>query len=225
MCSIYMKVSFNPKYWLIILICLSFVVICIVNRKPFLSNLFTSKDITDNISVVTLESLNTISGYQSCGDSIGSFNGVTASYNSGGINSCGDRNWSVDNTYSYGFRWQCVEFVRRYYYEALGHKMPNRWGNACNYFRQDISSGSMNMERGLVQYHNGSVRPIVNDLLVFQDMAGGLGHVSIVIAVTDSTVSTIAQNIGRECMSVLSLDGDQVRGGCSGLLRLPITLR
>ena len=103
--------------------------------------------------------------------------------------------------------------------------MPNRWGNACNYFREDISSGSMNMERGLVQYHNGSVRPIVNDLLVFQDMAGGLGHVSIVTAVTDSTVSTIAQNIGRECMSVLSLDGDQVRGGCSGLLRLPITLR
>ena len=43
-------------------------------------------------------------------------------------------------------------------------------------------------ERDLVQYHNGSIMPQVNDLLVFQSMAGGLGHVSIVTNVTDSTV-------------------------------------
>jgi len=154
-----------------------------------------------------------------CGDSLGSFNGVPAYYNSGGINSCGNRHWSSDGAYSYGFKWQCVEFIRRYYYSALNHKMPNRWGNASNYFIEDIPSGSMNTERGLVQYHNGSIMPQVNDLLVFQNMAGGLGHVSIVTNVTDSTVSTIAQNIGVGCINSLSLDGNTISGGCAGFLR------
>ena len=97
--------------------------------------------------------------------------------------------------------------------------MPSRWGNASNYFIEDIPSGSMNTERGLVQYHNGSIIPQVNDLLVFQNMAGGLGHVSIVTNVTDSTVSTIAQNIGRGCINFLSLDVNTISGGCAGFLR------
>ena len=61
--------------------------------------------------------------------------------------------------------------------------------------------------------------PQVNDLLVFQEMAGGLGHVSIVTNVTDSTVSTIAQNIGGGCINSLSLDGNTISGGCVGFLR------
>jgi hypothetical protein len=154
-----------------------------------------------------------------CGDSLGSFNGVTAYYNSGGINSCGNRHWSSDGAYSFGFKWQCVEFIRRYYYEALNYKMPNRWGNASDYFIENIPSGSMNTERGLVQYHNGNIMPQINDLLIFQNMAGGLGHVSIVTNVTDSRISTIAQNIGMRCENSLSLDGNQIGGGCSGFLR------
>ena len=174
---------------------------------------------TDTKGIVTdLASLS----IKNCGDSLGSFNGVTAYYNSGGINSCGNRHWSSDGAYSFGFKWQCVEFIRRYYYEALNHKIPNRWGNASDYFIENIPSGSMNTERDLVQYHNGNMRPQVNDLLVFQYMAGGLGHVSIVTNVTDSTVSTIAQNIGKDCANILSLDENKIGGGCSGFLRLPI---
>ena len=174
---------------------------------------------TDTKSIVTDPAASSITN---CGDSLGSFNGVTAYYNSGGINSCGNRHWSSDGAYSYGFKWQCVEFIRRYYYSALNHKMPNRWGNASNYFIEDIPSGSMNIERGLVQYHNGSIMPQVNDLLVFQNMAGGLGHVSIVTNVTDSKISTIAQNIGKDCANMRCLDGNQIEGGCSGFLRLLI---
>ena len=120
----------------------------------------------------------------------------------------------------YGKKWQCVEYVRRYYKDALNHEMPEYWGDATDYFRVNIPNGSMNTERDLVQYQNGSIRPKVNDLLVFQNMAGGLGHVSIVTNVTDSTVSTIAQNIGRDCIDVLSLDVNRIGGGCSGFLRL-----
>ena len=98
--------------------------------------------------------------------------------------------------------------------------MPEYWGHATDYFRANIPSGSMNTERDLVQYHNGNIKPQINDLLVFQDMAGGLGHVSIVTNVTDSTVSTIAQNIGKDCINIRSLDGNQIGGGCSGFLRL-----
>ena len=154
-----------------------------------------------------------------CGDSLGSFNGVTAYYNSGGINSCGNRHWSSDRTYSYGFKWQCVEYVRRYYYDYLNHKMAETYGDAARYFKVNIPSGSINTERGLVQYHNGSIMPQVNDLLIFQNMADGLGHVSIVTNVTDSTVSTIAQNIGGGCINFLSLDKNIISGGCAGFLR------
>ena len=48
-----------------------------------------------------------------CGDSLGSFNGVTSFYNKG-FNSCVEGRHLASDGYSYGFRWQCVEFVRRY---------------------------------------------------------------------------------------------------------------
>ena len=99
-----------------------------------------------------------------CGEEIGAFNNVSAYYNDG-YHSCSDRNWSEDGSYSYGMKWQCVEFVRRYYYEALNHKMPNRWGNAADYFRYNIPSGEMNTERNLTQYYNGDMKPKVNDIL------------------------------------------------------------
>ena len=53
-------------------------------------------------------------------------------------------------------------------------------------------------------------------------MAGGLGHVSIVTNVTDSTVLMIAQNVGLDCIEILSLDKNRIGGGCSGFLRLLI---
>ena len=55
-----------------------------------------------------------ISSEVKCGDSIGSHNGIAAYYNDG-FNSCGSgRHMSADG-YSYGFKWQCVEYIRRYY--------------------------------------------------------------------------------------------------------------
>ena len=186
-------------------------------------DLLNSGSETENVersySKLSLNSSNNIFGKKYCGDSLGSFNGIIAYYNSGGINSCdGSRHYSKDN-YSYGLKWQCVEYVRRYYKDYFSHEM-NRYGNASDYFRSNIPSGSINPERNLLQYHNGDKKPKKHDLIVFQEMAGGLGHVSIVTNVTDTTVLTIAQNVGMDCTDVLPLNENKIGGGCAGFLRI-----
>lgn len=205
---------------LVILICLSlFTIYFITQKKFFFKSVMVPEYITNDIYEEPLEDTNIRLEIKNCGDSLGSFNGIIVFYNDG-FSTCDNsgRHKNPDG-YVYGKKWQCVEYVRRYYKDALNHEMPEYWGHATDYFRINIPNGSMNTERDLVQYFNGSTMPKVNDLLVFQNMAGGLGHVSIVTNVTDSTISTIAQNIGRNCIDVLSLDGNQIGGGCVGFLR------
>jgi len=212
-----MQFSFKNKVLLVILICSLLVTFYFVIQKKILSiSTITSKDITINIFEEPIENSNIMLDIKDCGDSIGSLNGITVYLNSGGIMSCdGERNLS-ENGYSYGIKWQCVEFVRRYYYNYLNHEIPNRYGHASDYFRSAIPTGSMNSERNLLQYHNGDIRPQKNDILVW---AGTYGHVAIVINVTDTTVSTIAQNVGENCIEVLSLNDNTISGGCVGFLR------
>ena len=215
-----MKFLFRNKFLLIVVICLSlFAIYFIAQKKYFFKSVVFYENIINNIYEEPVEDTNIRLDIKNCGDSLGSFNGITVFYNDG-FSTCDNsgRHKSPDG-YVYGKKWQCVEYVRRYYKDALNHEMPEYWGHATDYFRVNIPNGSMNTERDLVQYQNGSIRPKVYDLLVFQNMAGGLGHVSIVTNVTDSTISTIAQNIGRNCIDVLSLDGNQIGGGCVGFLR------
>ena len=218
-----MNSVFRNNLFLVALISLILFTGFFMFQKDFFSNsVIVSENISNNIYEENLENLNFILDIKNCGDSLGSFNGITAFYNDG-FSTCDNsgRHQNQDG-YVYGKKWQCVEYVRRYYKDALNHEMPEYWGHATDYFRVNIPSGSINTERDLIQYQNGSIRPKVNDLLVFQNMAGGLGHVSIVTNVTDSTVSTIAQNIGKNCIDVLSLDRNEIGGGCSGFLRLVI---
>jgi len=152
-----------------------------------------------------------------CGDPLGSFNGVTAYYNDG-FNSCEkDRHMSSD-MYSYGMKWQCVEYVRRYYKDVFNHEM-NQWGNANDYFRNSLDNGSYNTERGLVQYDNGMRKPKVHDIIVW---AGKYGHIAIVTAVDDNYVYIIAQNVGKQCKDRLKLEGNMISPGSNikGILRL-----
>jgi surface antigen len=161
-----------------------------------------------------------------CGDTLDVFNGVPVHHN-GGIHSCDRRrHWSPDG-YSYGIRWQCVEFVRRYYKDRLGHAMPERYGNAVDYFRAGIPHGGMNYERGLVQYRNGErEKPRPDDLVVFPRRSKGLGHVAIVARVTEDTVTVVQQNaetVYKDLALVRNGDRWTVEGGCAGFLRLPAT--
>jgi hypothetical protein len=100
--------------------------------------------------------------------------------------------------YNIGLKYQCVEFVKRYYYERFGHKMPDSYGHAKAFFKAGLEDGVMNVQRNLRQFRNsGAARPCPDDLLVFgPSFFNRYGHVAIISAVTDSSIEIVQQNPG-----------------------------
>lgn len=140
------------------------------------------------------------SGYE-VGESIDSLNGVVVYYN-GAVSNVVERNLS-DDGYNIGLKYQCVEFVKRYYYEYLKHKMPDSYGHAKDFFDARISDGERNPQRNLIQYTNPSIsKPEVSDLIVMSGtVANRYGHVAIVSAVYDEEIEIIQQNPGANAKS------------------------
>ena len=126
---------------------------------------------------------------------IDSLDGVYVYYN-GGPNQSSGRN--VIDGYNVGIRYQCVEFVKRYYYLHYHHRMPDTYGHAKDYFDKKISNGALNTARGLFQYQNGTqVKPQKGDLIVFASyILNPYGHVAIISKVTDKDIEIIQQNAG-----------------------------
>lgn len=118
------------------------------------------------------------------------------------------KNYSADDYY-YGQKWQCVEFIKRFYDQAKGHRMPDVMGHAKSFFDENLSDGAMNPRRGLVQYRNGSTnQPRADDLMVFTDTK--YGHVAIVTAVAENYLEVIQQNIfgrPRQRFSIITTNG------------------
>ena len=142
------------------------------------------------------------------GEIIDSYNGVSVFYN-GNAGNVFERNLSEDG-YNLGLKYQCVEFIKRYYFETFDHKMPNSWGNAVDFFDVKLSDGQFNSERGLNQYRNPSnKKPEVNDILVYK---GNIGHVSIITNITGNKIEIIQQNPGRFGKSREKLDLKNVNG-------------
>jgi surface antigen len=143
------------------------------------------------------------------GQPIDSLNGVRVYYN-GRSNMASRRNLTTDN-YNLGIKYQCVEFVKRYYYEHLNHKMTNSYGDAKDFFDSKIQDGEINTARNLVQYRNpGSTKPEVDDILVL----GGTthhkyGHVAIISKVKWFRIEVIQQNKGKTRQSYLLI---KIRG-------------
>jgi hypothetical protein len=87
-----------------------------------------------------------------------------------------------------------VEFVKRFYYKAERHKMPDVMGHAKSFFDENLPDGAINPRRGLIQYLNGSTnKPRPGDLLVFTDTK--FGHVAILTDVGSNSLEVIQQNI------------------------------
>lgn len=130
------------------------------------------------------------------GQKIDSLHGVFVFYNGGVGNSVG-RNLAADG-YNLGIKYQCVEFVKRYYYMHLNHKMPDSYGNAKDFFDKTLSDGQLNEKRNLIQYTNHSKsQPKVDDLLIFdKTIFNSYGHVAIVSKVTEKEIEIIQQNPG-----------------------------
>lgn len=132
----------------------------------------------------------------SVGDPLDEFNGVPVFYN-GAINATAGRRVTADG-YNLGLKFQCVEFVKRYYFERFGHKMPNAMGNAKDFFAEAVKDGEMNKERMLVQYRNGGRSgPEPDDLIVFAPwVLNRYGHVAIVSEVGPDFIEVVQQNPG-----------------------------
>lgn len=130
------------------------------------------------------------------GTVLDSFNGVKVYYN-GKISNIEGRNIS-DDGYNLGLKYQCVEFVKRYYYEYYHHKMPDSYGNAKDFFDGNVKDGDLNLSRNLIQCNQPSkYKPQVGDLLVFDGHQGNpYGHVAIVSKLNENSIEIIQQNPG-----------------------------
>ncbi len=138
------------------------------------------------------------------GQKTDSLNGVYVFYN-GAISNVSGRNTTKDG-YNLGLKFQCVEFVKRYYYQHLNHKMPDSYGHAKDFFDRTLSDGQKNRRRNLVQYSNPSqTKPETGDLVVFDGTVfNQYGHVAIVSKVTKRRVEIIQQNSGPNGKSRVS---------------------
>ncbi len=130
------------------------------------------------------------------GEVIDSYNGVTVHFN-GPVGNVTERN-VAPNGYNLGQKYQCVEFVKRYYYQVYEHEMPDSYGNAKDFFNPSLPDGGFNKARGLLQFINGGLeRPQTGDIVIFGPASfNRFGHVAIVSEVTPTDIEYIQQNPG-----------------------------
>lgn len=132
------------------------------------------------------------------GQTIDQLDGVHVYYN-GGVNHVLARN-TTDDGYNLGLQYQCVEFVKRYYYEHYQHKMPDTYGHAKDFYDATVKNGHLNPRRNLIQFSNGlGEKPKKGDLLVYQpSLWNPYGHVAIVAEVQKNAtqLEIIQQNAG-----------------------------
>lgn len=140
------------------------------------------------------------------GEIIDSFNGVNVYFNGHTFTTVSGRSTTMDG-YNLGLKYQCVEFVKRYYYQVYGHKMPNSFGHAREYFDKRLGDKERNKARGLMQYRNvREFAPKQGDLLVYDSCPGNpFGHVAIITKVSEDHVEIIQQNTGKESRASLKL--------------------
>ena len=144
------------------------------------------------------------------GDAIDSLDEVNVYYN-GSTSTSKSRN--KINGYNIGLRYQCVEFVKRYYYKHYHHKMPETYGHAKDFFDLNLEDGSFNKTRGLYQFTNPShLKPEKGDLIVMGAGNEKYGHVAIVSKVGDDFVEIIQQNAGPFGNSRVTYDLEKKEG-------------
>jgi len=148
----------------------------------------------------------TCSPAQTCGQPIASpYRGVAPLSNSpyqAGYNDCA-------GTGQYGEQYQCVEFVKRFYSQALGVDTSHWHGNALDYYTMSPDS------KGLMPFENATttVPPEPDDILVFDAFGKDtVGHIAIVTAVTSGQIDLIEQNFSCSGTLSLPLSQDAARG-------------
>jgi hypothetical protein len=102
----------------------------------------------------------------------------------------------ADDGYYYGQKWQCVEFMKRFYHDRMHHAFPDVMGHAAEFFDANTAQGALNVKRGLLQFANGgNVKPALDDIMVWTSHT--YGHVAIVAKVGDDFIEVVQQNVGN----------------------------
>ncbi len=132
------------------------------------------------------------------GTAIDSLNGVPVYFN-GNTGHVDGKNIAPDG-YMIGLKWQCVEFVKRYYYMHFHHVMPDATGDAKDFFDTRLPDASYNEARALVQYRNPSLKkPALDDIIVFEGHPGNkYGHIAIISKVYADKIEIVQQNAGPD---------------------------
>jgi hypothetical protein len=127
--------------------------------------ILTALLVTSYVIIWISKNFNINSKYE-VGQQIDSLHGVAVYFN-GGVDHVSDRNENPEG-YNIGLKYQCVEFVKRYYLEHYHHQMPDSYGHAKAFFSDEVKDGAVNTQRGLTQFRNPSTsQPEVGDLIVF----------------------------------------------------------
>jgi len=143
------------------------------------------------------------------GSELGQFNGVTI-YSNGNDTYVGtERSYSTINSIKkdVGVKWQCVEFVNRYYWQQYGIALRDKYSGNANRFWNNAST------MGLDSFSNGgtAIIPQVGDILVSN--GGANGHVAIVRSVSSNQVCVAHQNFANstadenKCLTMTSANG------------------
>lgn len=140
------------------------------------------------------------------GDIIDYYKNVPIYYNGPVFSKVQGRSLASDG-YNFGLKYQCVEFVKRYYYTNLDHKMPDTYGHAKDFFDPSLPDKGWNKRRGLMQYRNVREHPPkVDDILVYDAYPGNkFGHLAVISKVQDGWVEIVHQNMGKESRKRIKL--------------------
>jgi hypothetical protein len=93
----------------------------------------------------------------------------------------------------FGWEYECVEYVNRFYYEVFDYPPWNGTGNVSNYFAKLPQKYN-----DITAYNNkGSISPAPGDIMVWRASTSNQyhGHVAIVRDVQNNSVTVIQQNV------------------------------
>ena len=105
-----------------------------------------------------------------------------------------------------GFKWQCVEYARRWWIAQLDVYLPSI-GRACEIWTDLKTVKNLSDKSGayvaLVKHESGftTVRPEINDAIIWKSTESAfVGHIAVVCEVTDSMVRVAEQNVDNNVL-------------------------
>jgi hypothetical protein len=107
-----------------------------------------------------------------------------------------ENNYNSSTNFNYGMKWQCVEYVNRFYYDVFGINVSG--GNGNTYFTRLIDESKFVVNNNGKLNKNGepNKKPKVGDILCFSTPEP-FGHVGIIREVTDDEVIMVNQNFSN----------------------------